>query len=387
MENEVFKMDFAALDEELDLFGNTIRRFLKRHATLDKVEEWRQAGAIPRGFWKLAAEAGLLGVSVDPQFHGIGGDFRHEALLAYEIYRYGLDAFALPLHNAMILPYITAYGTDEQKQRWLPGAVSGELITAIAMTEPGTGSDLQAIATNAVKDGDCYILNGQKTFISNGQTANLIIVACKTNTNAKANGISLLVVETDKAEGFRRGRNLEKLGLEAADTSELFFDDVRVPASNLLGGMEGQGFAQLMEKLPQERLLIAIQGLGTIDRALAETISYTRDRKAFGRSIGEFQNTQFKLAECKTEATVAKAFVESCIVKHCKGQLDAATASMAKYWVSEAQCRIVDECLQLHGGYGYMLEYPISRMYRDSRIQKIYGGANEIMKMMIARSI
>ncbi len=380
-------MDFADLDEELGLLRTTIRRFLARHAPAESMERWRDAGLIPRSLWKLAAEAGLLGVSVSPRYGGVGGDFRYEALIAYEIYRFGLDAFAVPLHNAMIVPYLSEFGTDEQKQRWLPRVVSGELLTAIAMTEPSTGSDLQAITTTAVKDGDHYVLRGQKTFISSGQTANLIIVVCKTDAAATADGMSLLVVETDKAEGFRRGCNLKKLGLEAADTSELFFDEVRVPARNLLGEREGQGFYQLMDKLPQERLLIAIQGLGTIDRALAETIAYTRDRKAFGKSIGAFQNTQFKLAECKTEATVAKAFVESCIVKHCEGKLDAATASMAKYWVSEAQCRIVDECLQLHGGYGYMLEYPIARMYRDSRIQKIYGGTNEIMKLMIARSL
>lgn len=380
-------MDFSELDGELEQMRATVRRFLARHASSAAMEEWRKAGVIPRSFWSAAADAGLLGLSVDADHGGLGADFRYEALLAYEIYLHGLDAFALPLHNAMVAPYLIDYATAEQKRRWLPGLVSGDLLTAIAMTEPGAGSDLQGITTTAIRQGDHYILNGQKTFISSGQTANLIVVVCKTDPGARAGGISLLVVETDRVEGFRRGRNLAKLGLEAADTSELFFDNVAVPAANLLGGREGQGFYQLMEKLPQERLLIAIQGLGTIDRALAETIAYTRDRTAFGKPIGEFQNTQFKLAECKTEATVAKAFVEHCIVRHLQGRLDAATASMAKYWVSEAQCRIVDECLQLHGGYGYMLEYPIARMYRDSRIQKIYGGTNEIMKLMIARSL
>jgi len=380
-------MDFSELDGELEQMRATVRRFLARHAPSAAMEEWRKAGVIPRSFWSAAADAGLLGLSVDPDHGGLGADFRYEALLAYEIYLHGLDAFALPLHNAMVAPYLIDYATAEQKRRWLPGLVSGDLLTAIAMTEPGAGSDLQGITTTAIRQGDHYILNGQKTFISSGQTANLIVVVCKTDPGARAGGISLLVVETDRVEGFRRGRNLDKLGLEAADTSELFFDNVAVPAANLLGGREGQGFYQLMEKLPQERLLIAIQGLGVIDRALAETIAYTRDRTAFGKPIGDFQNTQFKLAECKTEATVAKAFVEHCIVRHLQGRLDAATASMAKYWVSEAQCRIVDECLQLHGGYGYMLEYPIARMYRDSRIQKIYGGTNEIMKLMIARAL
>lgn len=380
-------MDFSVLDDELELLRTTIRRFLARHAPPAAMEDWRAAGVIPRSFWMAAAEAGLLGVSIGAEYGGISGDFRHEALIAYEIYRYGLDAFALPLHNAMVAPYLIDFATEEQKRRWLPGLISGELLAAIAMTEPGTGSDLQAVTTTAVRDGDHYVLKGQKTFISSGQTANLILVVCKTDPAAKAGGMSLLVVETDRVSGFRRGRNLDKLGLEAADTSELFFDDVRVPAGNLLGAQEGQGFYQLMAKLPQERLLIAIQGLGTIDRALEETIAYTRTRTAFGRPIADFQNTQFKLAECKTEATVARAFIEHCVARHLRGELDAPTASMAKYWVSEAQCRIVDECLQLHGGYGYMLEYPIARMYRDSRIQKIYGGTNEIMKMMIARSL
>lgn len=369
------------------MFAASAGGFLDRHATPEAVAAWKSTGVVSKDFWHLAAREGLLGLSIDPQYGGAGADFRFEAELTRQIYLRGLDAFCLPLHNAIVAPYVQSFATPEQKARWLPGFVSGDFISAIAMTEPGTGSDLQGVRTTARRDGGDYVINGQKTFISSGQNANFIIVVCTLERGAGAKGIALLVVETDRVDGFRRGRNLEKIGLEAADTSELFFDDVRVPASALLGGAEGRGFAQLMEQLPQERLLIAIQGLATIDRAIAETIRYVKERRAFGKAIADFQNTQFKLAECKTEATIAKVFVDHCIGLHLDGKLDAATASMAKYWVTERQCAIVDECLQLHGGYGYMLEYPIAQMYRDSRIQKIYGGTNEIMKMLIARSL
>ena len=272
-------------------------------------------------------------------------------------------------------------GTAEQKAKW------GSLFLAMSITEPGVGSDTKAIQTTARLDGNQYVLNGSKTFITNGQTANLIIVVCKTDATQGARGTSLLLVETDGAEGFERGRNLDKLGQEAADTSELFFNDVRVPTANLLGGDEGQGFFQLMNQLPQERLNIAVQGLATIERALALTIDYVKQRKAFGKSIIDFQNTQFELAECKTEATVARVFVNHCIEQHLKGRLDAATASMAKYWVTDLENKIIDRCLQLFGGFGYMAEYPIARMYRDSRVQRIYGGTNEVMKVLIARTL
>jgi acyl-CoA dehydrogenase len=285
------------------------------------------------------------------------------------------------------MPYIESYGSEDQKKRWLPKLTSGEYIGAIAMTEPGAGSDLQGVKTTARRVGNQYVVNGAKTFITNGQTANFIIVVTKTNPTQGAKGTSLIIVETDDAEGFVRGRNLEKVGLEAADTSELFFDDVKVPTSNLLGAEEGRGFYQLMEKLPQERLQIAVQGVAMIERALGVTIDYVKQRKTFGRPILDNQAVQFKLAECKTEATVAKVFLNHCVELHLQGKLDAATASMAKYWITDLQCKIIDECLQLHGGYGYMDEYPIARMFKDARVQRIYGGANEIMKILIARTL
>ncbi len=255
------------------------------------------------------------------------------------------------------------------------------------MTEPGAGSDLQGMKTTARRDGDSYVINGSKTFISNGQTADLILLCCKTDPEKGAKGISIICVETDEAEGFRRGRNLDKIGQHAADTSELFFDEVRVPAENLLGGEEGRGFVQLMQKLPQERHIIGLQGIGMIERALHETVNYVKARKAFGKTIFDFQNTQFRLAECKTEATVAKVFADHCTELLLRDELDAATASMSKYWISDLQCKIIDECVQLHGGFGYMDEYPIAQMYADARVQRIYGGANEVMKMLIARTL
>ena len=374
-------------EEELSLFEDSARRFFDRHATPDDVRRWRDNGVVDRALWTTAGEAGLLGVSIPEQWGGAGGDFRHEAVIIDQMGRKGVEGFGITLHNAIVAPYVTAYGTDEQKQRWLPKVCSGELVTAIAMTEPGAGSDLQGVRTTARRDGDSYVINGQKTFITNGQTANLICVVVKTDPALGSRGTSLVFVETDGAEGFRRGRNLDKIGQESQDTSELFFDDVRVPAENLLGDAEGQGFYQLMQKLPQERQIIALQGMAMIERALEVTIDYVKQRQAFGKKLIDFQNTQFKLAECKTEATVAKVFVNHCTGLLLEGKLDAATASMAKYWVSDLQCKIVDECLQLFGGYGYMNEYPIAQMYRDARVQRIYGGANEIMKVLIARTL
>jgi acyl-CoA dehydrogenase len=376
-------------DEELDIFSDAVGQFFEKEC-VPHVPAWRKAGIVPREIWKKAGEMGLLGASVPEEYGGAGGDFRHEAIIIEQQQWKGVDGFGITLHNAIIAPYITAYGTEEQKRRWLPKICSGELVTAIAMTEPGAGSDLQNIKTTAKRDGNEYVINGSKTFISNGQTANLILVCAKTDPTKGAKGISIVCVETDPVEGdggFRRGRNLDKVGQHAADTSELFFDDVRVPATHLLGDEEGKGFIQLMQKLPQERHIIGLQGIGMIERAIHETVAYVKSRKAFGGTIWDFQNTQFKLAECKTEATVAKVFMDHCTELLLQEKLDAATASMSKYWVSDLQCKIIDECLQLHGGFGYMDEYPIAQMYADARVQRIYGGANEVMKMLIARTL
>jgi len=299
----------------------------------------------------------------------------------------GFDSFGAPLHSGIIAPYILHYGTDEQKRRWLPKMVTGELVGAIAMSEPGTGSDLQGVRTTARKSGNGYVLNGSKTFITNGQHANLIVVVAKTDTGAGAKGVSLMVVETESAPGFRRGRKLKKLGLDAADTSELFFDDVKLPAENLLGTEEGQGFAQLMRDLPRERLIVAVHAQAMIERALGLTIDYVKQRQAFGKKIIEFQNSQFELAACKTEATIARSFCDQCVERLLKGELDTVTASMAKYWITDTLGKVVDRCLQLFGGYGYMDEYPISRLFRDARVMRIYAGTNEIMKLLIARSL
>jgi len=374
-------------DEELTLFRASVGRFLDTHAGPQQVEKWRAAGVVDREIWRTAGAAGLLGLSTDAAYGGVGGDFRHETILMEEMGWRGVEGWGVSLHNAIILPYIETFGSDEQKKKWLPKLASGELVSAIAMTEPGAGSDLQGVRTSARRTGNQYTINGAKTFISNGQTANFVIVVAKTDPSQGAKGISLIAVETDAAEGFQRGRNLDKVGLEAADTSELFFNDVKVPTANLLGAEEGRGFYQLMEKLPQERMVIAVQCMAMIERALTVTLDYVKQRKAFGRALLENQTVQFKLAECKTEATIARVFVNHCVELLLKKQLDGATASMAKYWVSELQGKIVDACLQLHGGYGYMDEYPIARMYKDARVTRIYGGTTEIMKLLIARTL
>jgi acyl-CoA dehydrogenase len=374
-------------DEEFSIFRESVGRFLDDNAPPEKSDSWRKAKVVERDLWTKAGTAGLLGLSTSAAYGGIGGDFRHESILIEETSRRGLDGWGASLHNAIVMPYIEIYGTEDQKKRWLPKLARGDYVGAIAMTEPGTGSDLQAVKTSARKSGNQYVINGSKTFITNGQTANLVIVVSKTDPAQGAKGTSLIVVETDEAEGFERGRNLHKIGLEAADTSELFFNDVKVPTANLIGTDEGRGFYQLMEQLPQERLIIAVHSIAMIERALAVTIDYVKERKTFGRPIIDNQAVQFKLAECKTEATVARIFVNHCIEQHLQRKLDAATASMAKYWITDLQGKIVDECLQLHGGYGYMDEYPIARMYKDARVARIFGGANEIMKILIARTL
>jgi acyl-CoA dehydrogenase len=382
----VERPDFMA-EEEIRMFEASVARFFEQNAPPERVEKWRKDKVVERAMWTEAAEAGLLGLSTPEEYGGMGGDYRHEVILMEQLGLKGVDGFGASLHNAIVMPYILHYGTEDQKKRWLPKMASGELISAIAMTEPGAGSDLQGVKTTAKKSGNGYVINGSKTFITNGQTANLICVVAKTDPTQGSKGISLIMLETEGAEGFERGRNLNKLGQPAQDTSELFFNDVKVPADNLLGSEEGKGFYQLMGQLPQERLNIAVQAIVTIERALELTISYVKDRKAFGKSIMDFQNTQFVLAECKTEATVARVFVNHCIGVHLQGKLDAATASMAKYWLTDLEGKIIDRCLQLYGGYGFMDEFPISRMYRDSRIQRIYGGTNEIMKILIARTL
>ena len=374
-------------EEEIRMFEDACAKFFEQHAPTERVEKWRKDKVVERAMWNEAGQAGLLGLSTPEEYGGMGGDYRHEVILMEQLGLKGVDGFGASLHNAIVMPYILHYGTEEQKKRWLPRMATGELVSAIAMTEPGAGSDLQGVKTTAKKSGNGYVINGSKTFITNGPTANLICVVAKTDPTQGAKGISLLMVETDEVEGFERGRNLKKLGQDAQDTSELFFNEVKVPAENLLGTEEGQGFFQLMGQLPQERLNIAVQGMATIERALELTIDYVKQRGAFGKKLIDFQNTQFVLAECKTEATVARVFVNHCIGVHLQGKLDASTASMAKYWVSDLEGKIVDRCLQLFGGYGFMDEYPISRMYRDSRIQRIYGGTNEIMKLLIARTL
>ncbi len=381
-------MDASAADQtaELTLFRETVRRFFAAEV-VPHIAAWRKAGMVAREAWRRAGAAGLLCASMPAEFGGGGGDFRHEAILIEELAAIGFGDFAISLHNAIIAPYLLHYGTETQKHRWLPRMASGDMVAAIAMTEPDAGSDLQAIRTTARRVGDTYVLNGQKTFISNGQLADLVIVAAKTRIDAGAKGISLIAVETRDAPGFRRGRNLEKIGKHAQDTSELFFDDVVVPAENLLGGEPDRGFAQLMQQLPQERLVIAVGAVAAMEAALAETIAYVRSRRAFGKTLIEFQNTRFVLAEAKTTTQVARVFVDDCIARLLAGTLDVGTAAMAKYWTSEMQGKVIDSCLQLFGGYGFMAEYPIAQRYTDARVQRIYGGSNEIMKELIARGL
>jgi len=374
-------------EEEIVLFSDSVAKWIDEHAPQEKFQQWIAASSVPRELWNAAGDAGLLGLSLPEEDGGFGGDYRHEVVLMRQLGWKGADHFGISLHNAIVMPYIWHYGTAEQKARWLPRLQSGELVGAIAMTEPGAGSDLQGVKTTAVKQGDHYVLNGSKTFITNGQLANFIIVVAKTDPAEGAKGTSLICLETDGAEGFERGRNLHKIGMEANDTSELFFNDVKVPLENVIGDTEGQGFVQLMQQLPQERLNIAVQGVAAAERGLQETLAYVKERKAFGKRVIDFQNTQFKLAEIKTKLTVAKVFVDHCIGLHLKGQLDAATASMAKYWVTDIQGETIDEMLQLFGGYGYMTEYPIAQLYKDARVQRIYGGTNEIMKLLIARTL
>ncbi len=371
--------------EEHKLFTESVQKFYNDEMK-PNIEDWVENGVVSKSFWEKAGHAGIMSGSVLEEHGGVGGDMGFDSITVYEQAKTGDSSWGYGIQS-IVIHYLNEYGTDEQKNEWLPKLIEGKSIASLAMTEPGAGSDLQAIKTIARKDGNQYTLNGSKIFITNGGSADLIIVAAKTDQSAGAKGISLILLDTNNVEGFSRGKPLKKLGLKGNDTAELFFDNVKVPLTNLIGKEEGQGFYQMMNQLPWERLLIGITALGAIDFALQETIKYVQERKAFNRRIMDLQNTRFKLAEAKTKAEVLRSFINDCIARLIKGKLDAATASMAKYWGSQIQNEIMDECLQLHGGYGYILDYPISRMYADARVQKIYGGSNEIMKELIARSI
>lgn len=378
-------MERHLFDADHDAFRETARAFCEKEIAPHH-ESWEEAGIVPRELWTAAGSAGLLGFMM-PEEYGGGGvrDFRFNAVVIEEVTKARASGPGFTIHADLVSGYFLDYANDEQKARWLPKFCTGETITAIAMTEPGAGSDLQGITTTAKRDGDDYILNGQKTFISNGILADLVVVVAKTDPDAGYQGISLIVVERGM-EGFERGRNLDKIGLKAQDTAELFFDNVRVPAANLLGE-EGKGFIYLMEKLPQERLAIAVVAVAACESMLESTLQYVKDRKAFGRPIGSFQNSRFVLAELATETQIARVFVDRCIEELNAGTLSVSEAAMAKWWTTELQKKVVDRCLQLYGGYGFMTEYPIAKAYLDTRIQTIYGGTTEIMKEIIGRTM
>jgi len=374
----------TVFESEHDMFRDSFRKFLTEEAVPHHAQ-WEKDGQVSRELWSKAGEFGYLCPTVPEEYGGVGADFRYNAIVDEEIANFGLSGVGFGLHSDIAVPYIMAYGSEELKQKYLPKCVSGELVTAIAMTEPGTGSDLQGIKTNAVLDGDHYILNGSKTFITNGQMADLVIVVAKTNPEEGSKGTSLLLVEAS-SDGFEKGQNLEKIGMKAQDTSELFFQDVKVPKENLLGA-EGMGFIYLMQELPQERLSVGLNAIASAESIFEQTIAYVKERKAFGRNISSFQNTQFKLAEMSATLTMARIFIDKCLELHLTKELDVVTAAKLKLLSTEIQCDVIDECLQLHGGYGYMLEYPVARAYADARVQKIYAGTNEIMKLIIGRSL
>jgi long-chain-acyl-CoA dehydrogenase len=378
-------VDRVLFEPEHDLFRESFRAFTDRNIVPNHAA-WEREGIVPRELWLEAGKNGFLGIDVPEEYGGAGqSDFRYNAVISEELTRAGASGVGFSLHNDVVAPYLLGLCTAEQKERWLPGFVRGELITAIAMSEPGAGSDLQGITTRAVADADGWILNGQKTFITNGINSDLVITVARTDPEAGHRGITLLMVERGM-EGFERGRNLEKLGMHAQDTAELFFRDVRVPRENLIG-QEGGGFIHLMENLPQERLSIAVMAVAACESVLELTLSHCKERTAFGRPIGSFQNTRFRLAEMATETQVARVFVDRCIELLNRRELTVSDAAMAKWWTTELQKRVIDGCLQLFGGYGFMAEYPIAKAYVDSRVQTIYGGTTEIMKEIVGRSL
>ena len=373
------------LNEELIMFQNSMREFLK-HEVLPNHEEWEKDGHVPKDIWLKAGENNFLGIDVPEKYGGSGiDDFRYNSVVIEEVWRAGTTCLTFSVTNDLVIPYLLRYANEEQKERWFPKLCSGETISALAMTEPSAGSDFAAIRTTAKLDGNHYILNGQKTFITNGVTSDLVIVACKTNPDAGHKGMSLLILERGM-EGIERGKEFKKIGLKGQDTAELFFTDVKVPKENLLG-QENQGFYYMMKNLPQERMSIAVSALAAIETVLDYTIEYCKERKAFGQPIGNFQNSRFKLAEMKTEAEIGRIYIDDCIKKLNEKKLTPEQGAMAKWWASDLQVRVADQCLQLHGGYGYILEYPIARAFADARIQPIWGGTNEIMKEIIGRSL
>ena len=373
------------MDDELEMFRDAARRFVEQEIVPND-DRWRAQHHVDRSIWNKAGEVGLLCTDIPAEYGGVGGDVRHESVEAEEMGGHGITSFGHVVHS-IVAHYVLNHGTEEQKHRWLPRMASGELVGAIAMTEPGAGSDLQAVKTRAERVGDEWVINGSKTFISNGLHAGLVGVVARTDPSRGSKGISIIMVETENRPGYRVGRVLDKIGQNGWDTAEMFFDDCRVPADCLLGPVEGQGFVQLMRDLPYERALLALGGVAAMEYALRLTIDYARSRKLFGQALLEMQNTRFKLAELKTQVHVSRLLIDDCISKLRAGTLDTATASMAKLFVTEAQCRVMDECLQLFGGYGYTTEYPISKLYVDARVQRIYGGASEVMKEIVARSL
>ena len=378
-------MERSLFSEEHEIFRTNFRQFVETRV-VPKQAKWRSQGVVDREIWHEAGAAGFLCPWLEEEYGGAGGDFLHSTIVMEELSRAYESGWAASLHSDIVVPYIHAFGNPEQKAKWLPGCASGEIVTALAMTEPGTGSDVAGIATTAKRDGDEYVINGAKTFISNGMSCDLAVVAARTeNSEDPHRSVSLFVIEANRP-GFIKSRKLEKMGMESQDTAELAFDECRIPGDNLLG-QEGGGFMMLMQKLQQERLCVAIMSQANVEQVLEDAISYTKERKAFGRSISKFQNTQFTLAECATEVEVGRAFLDRLIGEHVAGKYLVKECSMAKLWQSEMQGRVIDACLQLYGGYGYMLEYPISRAYMDARVQRIYAGTSEIMKVIIAKQM